>query len=101
MTTGSTGIRFSEQSTGYLNNRGFHVNKQALLTLSYFLRGLPSGRSLRLGALVVAGASVTSLAVSPAVLGAVAYCAAGASALAIRWHRMGSLVSLLSSPQSQ
>ena len=54
-----------------------------------------------LGALVVAGASVTSLAVLPAVLGAVAYCAAGASALAIRWHRMGSLVSPLSSPQSQ
>jgi hypothetical protein len=69
MTTGSTGIRFSEQSTGYLNNRGFHVNKQVLLTLSYFLRGLSSGRSLRLGALVVAGASVTSLAVNPAVLG--------------------------------
>jgi hypothetical protein len=37
----------------------------------------------------------------PAVLGAVAYCAAGDSALAIRRHRTGSLVSPLSSPQSQ
>lgn len=72
-----------------------------LLTLSYFLRGCLLAGSLGLDALVGAGASVTSLAVNPAVLGAVAYCAAGASALAMRWHRTGSLVSPLSSPQSQ